>query len=179
MHVEVTGPICSGKSYLLSANRKAVNPIYALIGFVYLAFAERAGFCFLLKKIKSSDRDMIHVIRVGVHVFAKFGFRIFNKYSDQDCLIDEGISHIPFMLILKTNEIDRFIDLFSSYLKDSKIILLSVTESVLRKRLRCRGHKRVRNSDDFEYFVGNQIRVMIEYRSALVLRGFDLSKGIS
>jgi len=174
MYVEVTGPLCAGKSTSLSARGQTISAVYAPVGFIYLAFAQSAGFWFLLRKIFSSDKRAVHVFRVGVHVFAKFGFRVLSKPLDHNCLIDEGVSHIPFILMLEKDEINRFVDLFDLYLRGSKIVFLRVDENILRARLERRGHKRIRNSNDFEKFVGHHIRVMSEYWSALVSQGFNL-----
>ncbi len=174
MYVEVTGPLCAGKSSSLSTPVTTISAVYAPVGFVYLAFVQRVGFWFLLMKVFSSDRSPLHVIRVGVHVFAKFGFKALNKLSDGNYVIDEGVSHIPFILMLEKNEINRFLDLFSLYLRGSKIVFLRVNENTIRARLKRRGHKRIRTSNDLENFVRNHVRVMGEYSSALASRGFDL-----
>jgi hypothetical protein len=178
MYMEVTGPLCSGKSSSLSTRGQTIGAMYAPLGFVYLAFTQRAAFWFLLLKVFNSDRSMLHISRVGAHVFAKFGFRVFTKHSGHSCMIDEGISHIPFILMLEKDEINRFVDLFASYLRDSKIVFLRVDEAILRARLKRRGHKRIRTSNDFENFTANHLRVMEEYWSALVSRDFDLVDGL-
>lgn len=178
MYMEVTGPLCAGKSTSLSVPVTTISAVYAPVGFVYLAFAKRVGFWFLLVKVLTSDRSPLHVIRVGVHVFAKFGFRVLTKHSGHSYLIDEGISHIPFILMLEKDEINRFVDLFAVCLRESKIVFLRVEETILRARLKRRGHKRIRTSNDFENFTVNHLRVMEEYRSALVSQDFDLLDGL-
>ena len=160
--LEITGQACSGKTSFLSKKvsieenfliyasgnfRKILNFIS---GLRYLGiFKIKILFKFTLKE-RGSLYFKMNVFRNAI---AKFG--IFNhlnklkKYS-KTIVIDEGISHLPFLFLeTKTEEV---VDFISNELKQIQVIfLISLDRNVIKSRMKYRGHKRLRflALDDF------------------------------
>jgi len=104
----------------------------------------------------------------------KFGYRYF-KLKDGVAIIDEGISHIPFILGLSNMDIEYFIKLFYNHLENKRIIFIQAPSiETLNKRLIARGHKRIRAVKDVEGFVGINIRIAGYYKKALSDSGLDV-----
>lgn len=168
--IEITGSPCSGKSTIL----KSINVLDSNISFrriygnpyarsnVFYLNVQKLFFCllglyetsnplkkFLLRKIYSSESRFIHQLRLIFHTFLKLGRQsyLLKKPSDENILIDEGISHIPFNLFLTESDISKYLSLLPNEYKKNKVYCLFESEALLYTRLGKRGHKRLVNSD--------------------------------
>lgn len=175
--LEITGPTCSGKSFfLMSESIIAIKvPVaYAILGLVWVTFLRPLALLFLLRGIWRSDKRIWQKIRVFCHVFAKFGYRFTHRGEESQTAIDEGVSHIPFILMLPDNDILKFVDYFAKTLLQIEVIFCVTTEENIVSRLKARGHKRITNDSDLLLFQHNHVRVMHTYLSLLKERGVTL-----
>lgn len=122
----------------------------------------------LMQKAYSYDESLVNRINAFRHVFLKFA----HQYQADNGLIvvDQGISHIPFVLELQDpRDIDRFIELFRSYLSQTKILFIDMPLDLdmLAKRLLARGHKRIDTFQQAVAFVDRNARVATLYKEAL------------
>lgn len=111
---------------------------------------------FLLCKIYLSESRLIHQLRLVFHTFLKLGRQsyLLKKISDENIIIDEGISHIPFNLFLTECDISKYLSLLPTEYKKNKVYCLFESESLLYERLEKRGHKRVVNNEmDIKGFI--------------------------
>lgn len=105
----------------------------------------------------------------------KFGYDLYTT-NGNSIVIDEGISHIPFILELRNTDIDSFIEIFHKYLKKMKIIYIQPPPAdILKERLLFRGHKRIRVAKDVERFASNNMRIAQYYMKALSDSGLDIT----
>lgn len=153
--VEITGRPCSGKSTHVDQqilNKKAVllnqgilvKLIYVILGINFLGF----------KRLKTlydwsliEDAPLYFKINIFLNALSKFGsFKYLKKINSSktpDLIIDEGISHIPF-LFLKTDT-SVVIDFITRELKSLNVAYLSsLKDEVMYNRLLNRGHKRLK-----------------------------------
>lgn len=177
---EITGPTCSGKSLFIADYISCKVPYsYFFVGFFYLIFANFNFFTWISKKCLSSDYNLISCFIVFVNVFAKFGksyVTINKKKTNTTTVIDEGLSHIPFILMLSESEIDYFIKSSFTLLSRTLIYFKYASYSDISSRLKKRGHKRVRNTKDFMFFLENHYRVQNEYYFLLIKNGLTCEK---
>lgn len=168
--IEITGSPCSGKSTILeNINVLESNISFRTIygnpyakNYIFYQNVQKLFFCFLgfyvtsnqlktflLRKIYSSESHFIHQLRLVLQTFLKFGRQsyLLRTPSDKNILIDEGISHIPFNLLLTESDISKYLSLLPKEYKKNKVYCLFESESLLYARLEKRGHKRVTNSE--------------------------------
>lgn len=175
--VEVTGPTCCGKTFMLrklGVPSIKVEPYFCFFGFIYLLFFGFNKLMFLVSLIGKSESRLNHQTRVFVHVFAKVGFSLVNRFLGEKKIIDEGLSHIPFILMLEKDDINRFICLFYDSLENMKIIYIKSDISKIQRCLKLRGHKRIKSVADLDRFVINHARISNEYLLCLRDACFDL-----
>lgn len=147
-------------------------PFYcAFLGFFVSVFESPKGTFFLFKRVLRSDRSFWHVLRILVHVFAKFGFSRRRLECNPSKVIDEGIFHIPFILMMSKEEAERFLNYYSKSISQLKVIFLCASPELIRSRMINRGHKRIRTAEDLDRFCQNHARLMIEYLDVLNLSG--------
>ena len=191
--IEVTGAPCSGKTtfikmvypnenILLGGMPLSYGHIKRLICSFFLSLYallnKTISFkqtCWLLIKAANYDENLFSKINALRNSMAKFGYFLF-KSKNNSILVDEGISHIPFILGLEREDVDQFIMLFWHQLGKIRIIFIEAsTNEKLKARVIKRGHKRVRAVKDVEDFVGKNAMIANYYKRALIDAGFDVS----
>jgi hypothetical protein len=131
--------------------------------------------CWLLIKAVNYDENLFSKINALRNSISKFGYFLF-KSKNNSIFVDEGISHIPFILGLEHEDVDQFIMLFWHQLEKIRIIFIEAsTNEKLEARIIKRGHKRVRAIKDVEDFVGKNVMIANYYKRALIDAGFDVS----
>ena len=154
-YYELTGPTCAGKSTLLRHDpRVSVKPqtIKFISGIIFVLFNSPRGFVWLLRHCFKSDRSAYHRLRVFVNVFAKFSTYLRYSRQKKHLIVDEGVSHIPFILMLSNADIDEFLTIFSFVIKNIEIEFVRIESALLESRIISRGHKRIRNQSDLVFF---------------------------
>ena len=183
--IEITGAPCSGKTSFI--NNNFVDKAILLSGMpVSYGIAKRLLFSFflsfyalatgsislrqtwwLVKKAGTYDETLFSRLNAFRNSMLKFGYHLF-KLMQNTMLVDEGISHIPFILGLSSSDIVEFIKIFRNHLEKVEIAFVeSPTKEELKARLILRGHKRVRNVSDIESFVEKNINIGEKYKGAL------------
>ena len=178
MRVELTGPTCSGKSnYLKLKKIESVQvPLsFTVLGLVTLGFKKPRTLFFLLCRIFRSDKSFYHVLRVFLHVFAKVGHFYFASKNTK-YWVDEGLSHIPFILMLNTDDLHTFMEMFTHELGQVHIFFTVTSPEKISRCLSNRGHKRIRSAKDFEKFMSNHVRLMSQYYSILIAADFKVTQ---
>lgn len=178
MRIELTGPTCSGKSNYIRLNKIESVKIplpYTVLGLVTLGFKKPRALFFLLRRIFRSDKSFYHVLRVFLHVFAKVGHFYFAA-KNAKCWVDEGLSHIPFILMLNTGDLHVFMEMFSHELRQVHIFFTVTSPEKISRCLSNRGHKRIRSAKDFEKFMSNHVRLMSQYYSILIAADFKVTQ---
>ena len=174
MHIiEVTGVSAVGKSTWLKSHKKPERIVYDNkdINNYFLHFLAQTLklvlFCF--KRNSLSSIDIIWLFKYSMRLNESFHMRInvfrncILKFINQEnakknalqydspiIYVDEGISHIPFLLQNQPNNkiiIESFYIRFSSQLSKIDVICLKSKANIFF-RLKDRGHKRLKNSDD-------------------------------
>jgi len=129
----------------------------------------------LVKKSAKYDETLFAKMNALRNSMTKFGYSVFYAHAKATLIIDEGISHIPFILGLENPEINNFIELFHKHLAEKSIIFIEVPlKEILIKRITTRGHKRVRTVHDAEAFVDRNIKIAEYYKQALIDAGFNV-----
>jgi hypothetical protein len=129
----------------------------------------------LVKKSATYDETLFARINALRNSMTKFGYGFFKAQAKATLVIDEGISHIPFILGLEKDEISEFIKLFHQHLEQRKIIFVEAPpQETLIKRINTRGHKRVRKANEAEAFVIRNCRIAEQYKTALLDTGLDV-----
>ena len=151
---EITGLPCSGKSTLInksilnneiifSKNRNLYKILYFFLGINFLKFKRVKVLLYWSMK---EDAPFYFKINIFLNAVSKFGvFQYLKKNNNKlyDFLIDEGISHLPF-LFLKTNT-EEVINFFLGELKILDVNYLSSPgDEAILNRLLERGHKRLK-----------------------------------
>jgi hypothetical protein len=191
--IEITGPPGSGKStfienyfmgqqVLLGALPLSYGTFRRLVGSIVLSFyalvTGSVSFrqtTWLLAKAVRYDETKVARLNALRNCMMKFGDRYF---TSRDCLtiLDEGISHIPFILGLANTDIDEFVELFEKHLEDKQIVFVEAPpKELLVARLLTRGHKRIRASNDVEAFVERNLGIAEYYKRVLIDSGFDVT----
>jgi len=149
-----------------------VLPFYALV----TGSINFSQVWWVVKKSAHYDETLFSRVNALRNTMIKFGYHYFKPKKNNSILVDEGISHIPFILGLKPKDVDNFIRLFHHHLEKIKIIFIGAPQNeTLRKRIVTRGHKRVRSVNDAECFVNKNIKIAIYYKKALIDAGFDVT----
>ncbi len=192
--IELTGAPGSGKTTFIEKNypdrfvllgglplsfRTGKRVLYSIVLFLY-AIRIRAlslgQIWWLVKKAVTYDETLFAKINALRNSITKFGYNFFERHTDASLIIDEGISHIPFILGLENKEISDFIYQFNQHLAEIRIIFIdSLPKEILEKRIIKRGHKRVRAGRDVERFVAKNTRIAEYYKRALIDAGFDIT----
>lgn len=195
--LELTGVPCSGKSYILnvineSDNRSAIFSDHYLLeelGFKYentfirIFFAEswlfvwgswEAGFrlcvCYFFSCLRLK-LSLIRRINIYRNIMRKYGVSHFSqqrKYDDSWLIVDEGISHIPYLFTGALNK--RIEELFFKFPVgyNVTIVQLQGEPCTITERLSKRGHKRLQEkSVTLSEFVKNNFACDLLQKKAL------------
>ena len=191
--IEIAGTPCCGKTTCINLNRAnewvllgGMPVSYGVIkrvlcSFLLSLYAVVNGLisfkqtCWLVKKALNYDETLFARMNALRNSMTKFGYHFFiQKFNST--LVDEGISQIPFILGLESEDIDHFIILFRNQLEKVKIIFIEAPpKKILRARVITRGHKRVRNVKKVEGFVDRNVRIAEYYKKAITNAGFKVS----
>ncbi len=177
--IEVSGQPGSGKSTFLKNKNKVVQKkwylefLWPLIAMYTLLF-EYTIFLYILRKIIFLQRTKLEKINIIRNIFIKLLFYYF--YSKKhDWFVDEGISHIPFLLDFTSDrDFSDFIHLFSKYCRNIDLVFIDADEIIIKKRLLKRGHKRIRNDSELSFFFEQQnlIKSLYLHHFPLVFRSY-------
>jgi len=130
----------------------------------------------LVKKSATYDETLFARINALRNSMTKFGYGFFKTHVKAELIVDEGISHIPFILDLENKDIGDFLHLFRQHLVKRRIIfIVAPTRDLLRNRIITRGHKRVRTAHDAEAFVDRNCRIAEQYKKALLDAGLNVT----
>ena len=166
--MEITGISCIGKSTYISSNNfrtidDLLDPSKIMSYAVYLFFLIKSNTMlsisiydtfWLLRssmKVRASILTKLNIFRNCLLKFAYYGYLNNLQKSIEDIVIDEGVSHIPFLLQDQVNGdqvIEEFYCRFSNQLSCVSVICLNANVDTI-ERLMSRGHKRLKsNSHD-------------------------------
>jgi len=190
---EITGAPGSGKTFFIENNfprrivllggmpltySTAKRVMYSVLLSIYALATGSINFrqtWWLMRKAATYDETLFSRMNALRNSLTKFGYYFYSA-NNNSIVIDEGVSHIPFILGLSNMEVDCFIKLFFNHLKNKKIIFVqNPPVEILNKRLIARGHKRIRGVKDAEEFVGINIRIAEHYKKALSGSGLDVT----
>ena len=175
--IEITGVAGAGKSHILKTllkdrytisdeqiiKRYHIREIYL----IYLFFKSKNAFKILKvlfkisKELNMSLYDKFNFLRNSIKKIGKnYYFKSINFIDDRVVFVDEGISHIyqnivttkvqnNLKILILLNEFISLID------KPDEVIIVDAPTKTIVERLKRRGHKRLRDSDDIELFVKN------------------------
>lgn len=190
--IEITGPPGSGKTTYIESSFPGANVLLGALPLSYGTARRIFGSFFsavysvifgiirinqmkwLISRAMRYDETWFCRVNAFRNCMTKFGYARFCT-KDKSTVVDEGISHIPFVLGLSSPDIDEFLVLFRQHLQGKKIIFIEAPpKEVLLHRIRTRGHKRVRNESEAEGFVDKQMMIATYYRHALLNAGLDV-----
>ena len=169
--IEITGQPCSGKSTFLRENKDKYFDGFAvfspalvtkLISFICsLKLLGLSRVYVLFNWSMKEDVPFFFRCNIFVNAVSKFGIqkmsKIFRVASSSSCIVDEGISHLPF-LFLNTDS-NLVVNFISDELKNLNICLLrSPGTLVVLDRLKTRGHKRLRYTSA-NFFIEKNLNV--------------------
>lgn len=190
---EVTGVPCSGKSTLVRSwlrfdgytillggmplsfgpfKRGSVSVFLSLYGLFKRSITIRQAWWLFSQAVRYDEKffSRLNALRNSL---TKFGYGYYKKKSGL-ILVDEGVSHIPFILGLSNESVDCFIELFRPQLEHLSIILVATpSDDTLRQRIITRGHKRVRSVKDVDSFIMKNKKIAEYYTEALLDAGLD------
>lgn len=153
-------PLCAGKFKRIFYS--LFLPPYALAK-GWISFRQIA---WLFKMAMKYDESAFAKINAFRNSITKFCFSYFVR-GKENILIDEGISHIPFVLGLGQIETIKFIELFQKYLNSIDILYIQrPSRKLLKMRILKRGHKRV-NNNNVDLFLDKMIDIDDNYKNAL------------
>ena len=183
--IEITGQPCTGKtsiikngklgktSYLSYSQGTLIKIVNFFRGLFYLDFA-RLRMLF----VWSFDEEASVFFKLNIfrNAVSKFGVYSYlskkNTYISSFPLVDEGISHLPFLFL--NTKTDHILNLIRKELETIQVIILkSPGLDVIKDRLKNRGHKRLRflSLDTF-------IEMNCKIESLLMRRYSELCQGI-
>ena len=160
--VEITGQPCSGKSTLMNTYTfDGIKPqVYKqglflkLINFIRGLIYLRLKIHLLLSWSLKEQGSFVFRMNIFRNAVSKFGIFVDLKtnYIDsrQTMIVDEGISHLPFLF--QNTETHLVLELLTFELSDIEVIFLpNPGSSTIKERLKSRGHKRLKylNVDSF------------------------------
>ena len=129
----------------------------------------------LVKKAVNYDETLFFKMNALRNSMTKFGYHFFRQKC-KSTLVDEGVSHIPFIIGLEREDVDNFIMLFRHHLEKIRIIFIETPpKEILKARIISRGHKRVRGANDAGGFVDKNVKIAEYYKEALIDAGFDVT----
>ncbi|SHJ29169.1 hypothetical protein ACQ0P8_13520 [Halodesulfovibrio aestuarii] len=179
-YTEATGSSCSGKTTFFKNVQRyitggyisecvfpsfIVRCVFLVLGFYYLLLRPVKFFWVIRHgiEIQLSMHNKISALR---NAFEKFGCYFIFRHDA--VLIDEGISHIPFVYQLTEEQLIDFLAVFEKELRDISIILLTAPqESELILRLLSRGHKKVTSLESAAKFARLNIKISEAYVAAM------------
>lgn len=192
--IEISGVSGSGKTVFVKSH---FSGHFILLGGIPLSYGKFKRACYsiilpfyafatgllsfgqaywLIQKAVRYDETVLSRLNALRNSISKFGYHFFTARANADCIIDEGISHIPFILELEKSEIYRFVNLFHQHLVQKSIIFIETPpKEILMERLMKRGHKRIRSEKDIEAFVEKNIRIARQYKEVLCTTGLDVT----
>ncbi len=130
----------------------------------------------LVKKAATYDETLFARVNALRNSMTKFGYGFFDAHGKATLIVDEGVSHIPFILGLEGREINDFVSVFRDQLEKKAIVFIEAPpKELLVERISTRGHKRVRSAQDAEAFVGKNSRIAAQYRQVLLDGDFDVT----
>ncbi len=152
--IEVTGQPCSGKSSILVKNtdhllRQIKNnfPVKIIYFFLGANSLGRQRLKVLFQWSLAEKAPILFKLNIFFNCVSKFG--LFYKFKNQNrnkalrFIVDEGISHIPFLFLETDTKI--VIDFISKELQMIRVYFLqSPEQDVIQIRLLSRGHKRLK-----------------------------------
>lgn len=185
-YLELTGAPCAGKSVFFESSSKsfrvnggnvekngenmklhhiAVRVIFFLFGCFYLLVHVRK-LIFISAHVFKLNKARFSAFRNSIE---KFGCYII--FRNKSVIVDEGISHLPFILQLKNDhEIMEFMNFFRKELSMISVIFLKENNfEILKSRLMFRGHKKINNTliEELNAFVFMNVKVSSIYASKL------------
>lgn len=138
---ELTGTPCAGKSFL---HKRGFFPDFALRRGLRCAF-NFTDLCVILKLFLLALREEVSLayrLRIIFGITKKFLiFRSACRAKNKVC-IDEGVSHIPFNLL--NTDPSVVVGLLKPYLNSISVVVVTISDEVLRDRLLTRGHPRLK-----------------------------------
>ena len=153
--IEITGQPCAGKSTIVNKisldivvrciqNRFPKKILYFLLGINFLGL-KRSKIIFGWSL--AENVSFLFKLNIFFNCVSKFGifYRHQNsaKYQDLKIVVDEGISHIPFLFLETDSKI--VINFISDELQMINVyILQSPEQDIIQARLLSRGHKRLK-----------------------------------
>jgi hypothetical protein len=163
--VEVTGIPCIGKStYIRSNNFRTIDDLLnsskIMRNAVYLYFLAKSNIltsisiCDMYWLFKSSMKVKVSVLtklNIFRNCLIKFSYYSYLRNSQEisgNIVIDEGISHIPFLLQDQANYpqiLEEFYCRFSKQLSCISVVCLNANVDTI-ERLMSRGHKRIKSN---------------------------------
>ena len=168
MLIELTGHPCSGKTYVLNESQfktlvlKKYSGIFKLPRLFFLTI-----YFILFDKL---FRDIFHLVLISndsfyiklvliFNITEKYYYSIKLKNSKDKLIIDEGAIHILFNVLCTDNILiwDLFEKkkIFHRLPQPQKLILLKTKKDIQIERLKNRGHKRMKNINDFTRITRN------------------------
>lgn len=186
-YVEITGQPCSGKTTLIAGNsvfdfkRKVLcqNSLSRILNFfrgvVYLGIGRLMILWAWSKKEEVSFLFRLNIFRNAVSKFGVFKYLKEEKTDSKNTnVVDEGISHLPFLF--QNTHSSLILDFISGELTNIGVIFLrSPGKEELIKRLKKRGHKRLRFFSVDEFVVrNNKIETYLIHRYPHNCRNFRI-----
>lgn len=179
-YTEITGCSCCGKSTIFHTEGGYISggdisgcPIpsvlvrflFFLVGMGYL-IRYLGKLCWIISKCKASGLTSPQKASALRNCIEKFG--CYFLFKNDSKIIDEGISHLPFILQLSSVDIIEFLDEFEKELRMIKINMMSSpSEEELVNRLLARGHKKVVDKESAISFARKNYQISKDYFSAL------------
>ena len=166
-YVEITGQPCSGKTTFIAGNsvfdfeRQVLcqNSLSRILNFfrgvLYLGIGRLMILLAWSKKEEVSFLFRLNIFRNAVSKFGVFKYLKDEKTDSKSTnVVDEGISHLPFLF--QNTHSSLILDFISGELTNIGVIFLkSPGKEELIKRLKKRGHKRLRFLSVDEFVVTN------------------------
>ena len=189
-YVEITGQPCSGKTTFLAGNsvfdlkRQVLcqNSLSRILNFfrgvLYLGIGRLMILLAWSKKEEVSFLFRLNIFRNAVSKFGVFKYLKDEKTDSKSTnVVDEGISHLPFLF--QNTHSSLILDFISGELTNIGVIFLkSPGKEELIKRLKKRGHKRLRFLSVDEFVVtNNKIETYLIHRYPHNCRNFRTLDG--
>lgn len=190
---EVTGPPGVGKSTYIQDNfsdkrilsgycpnhyggfRRSLVSIPKMFLPVFGRSLSRENFAWLFDAAQRYDESFLNRMNAVRNCMLKFSVGHGSSRSAVT-IIDEGISHIPFILGLSDADIVEFVGRFHNYLTRRSIVFLCPpTAEVLCERLMRRGHRRIKTPDTARHLVSTNLAISDKYSRALDDTSIDVT----
>ena len=182
---EITGQPCTGKTsiikngklgktlYISYSQGTLIKTVNFFRGLFYLDFTRLRKLFVWSFDEEASVFFKLNIFRNAVSKFGVYSYLIKkNTYISSFPLVDEGISHLPFLFL--NTKTEHILNLIRKELETIQVIILkSPGLDVIKDRLKNRGHKRLRflSLDTF-------IQMNCKIESLLLKRYSELCQGI-